>query len=176
MRRAVQIDPLTPLYAAWLADIHSFGGDYEGAEEAAERALEVDPEFPWTQASLAIALAGQGRHEEAIEVLRGAPPSPIWAPTMGTVYALGGRDADARAIVAELEADPDPLKALSLVIVHAALGQNDEAARWLAFQPAHPWVPWLRTWPLLGDFREDPRLHARMDRMGLPSPAKVLPD
>ena len=56
------------------------------------------------------------------------------------------------------------------MIVYAALGEADEAARWLAYEPAHPWVPWLRTWPLLESFRDDPRLRERMERMGLPPP------
>ncbi|HUP19699.1 MAG TPA: tetratricopeptide repeat protein, partial [Gemmatimonadota bacterium] len=170
MRRAVQIDPLTPLYSAWLADIHSFGGDFEGAEAAAERALEVDPDFPWAHASLGMALTGQGRYEEAIRVLESATPSPIRPATLGASYALAGRDSDARAVTAELEAAPNPLDAISLVLVHAALEEPDEAARWLAFEPAHPWVPWLRTWPFLGTFRDDPRFLERLEEMGLPPP------
>ena len=170
MRRAVQVDPLTPLWSAWLADIHSFGGDYEGAEEAAERALEVDPEFPWAHASLAYALAGQGRVEEALATLEPIPPSPYRAPALAQFHALAGDEAAARRISAELAADPDPLDAISLVIAHAALGEHDEAARWLTYEPAHPWLPWLRTWPLLGAFREDPRLVQRIQRMGLPPP------
>jgi len=174
MERAVEVDPLTPLWAAWLADIHAFGGDFERAEEAARRALEVDPDFPWSHVSLADALAGQGEFEQAIEILEDTPPTPLRNMALGQFYAAAGREADARRIAAELAADPDPLDALALVIVHSALGEDDEAARWLDFEPAHPWVPWLRTWPLLGPFREDPRFRERMERLGLPPPIQTL--
>jgi tetratricopeptide (TPR) repeat protein len=174
MERAVEVDPLTPLWAAWLADIQSFGGDFEGAEEAARRALELDPEFPWSHSSLAVALAGQGEFSEAIEILEGLPPVPYRDPELGQVYAVSGRTEDSRRIAAELAADPDPLAALALVIIHSALGDEDEAARWLDFEPPHPWVPWLRTWPLLGSFREDPRFRARIERLGLPPPVQTL--
>ena len=174
MERAVEIDPLTPLWAAWLADIHTFGGDFEGGEEAARRALEVDPDFPWSRGSLAVARAGQGELEEAIEILEGTGPTPYRKLALGQFYAAAGRDADARRIAAELAADPDPLDALGLVIVHSALGDDEEAARWLAFEPAHPWLPWLRNWPFFGSFREDPRFRERIERMGLPPPVQTL--
>jgi tetratricopeptide (TPR) repeat protein len=174
MERAVEVDPLTPLWAAWLSDIHAFGGDFEAAEEAARQALEVDPDFPWSHSSLADALAGQGEFEEAIEILEATPPNPYRQPALGQYYAASGRIEDARRIAAELAADPDPLDALALVIVHSALGDDDEAARWLDFEPPHPWVPWLRTWPLLGSFREDARFRARIERLGLPAPVQTL--
>jgi TolB-like protein/class 3 adenylate cyclase/Tfp pilus assembly protein PilF len=168
MRRAVEVDPLTPLWAAWLADIQSFAGDFEGAEGAARRAIEVDPDFAWSRASLSLALAGQGEYRGAIATLEPTPPNPYRELALGQFYVATGRETDARRVAAALAADPDPLDALSLVIVHAALGEHDDAARWLAFEPAHPWVPWLRTWPLLGGFREDPRFRERMERLGLP--------
>ncbi len=169
MEEAIEVDPLTPLWRAWLSDLYSFGlGDYARAEEAARAAIEVDPDFPWGHASLAVALAGQGKHAEAIEILERTPPTPYRELALGQFYAASGRTADARAIVAELAAEPNPLNALSLVIIHSALGEHDEAARWLAYEPPHPWVPWLRNWPFVGSFRDDPRLRERLERLGLP--------
>ena len=178
MERAVELDPLTPLWAAWVADVHSFGGDFEAAEEAAREAIEVNPDFPWSHSSLAVALAGQGEFEEAIEILEATPRNPSANPyrefKLGQLYATTGRIEDARRIAAELAADPNPLDALALVIVHSALGDDDEAARWLDFEPAHPWIPWLRNWPFFGSFAEDPRFRERIEALGLPPPVQTL--
>lgn len=174
MRRAVQVDPLTPLYAAWMAAIQSFGGDYDGALAAVQRVFELDPDFPWAYHDLGVAYAGKGMYERAIEAHeRLLAVDPDWAWALGYTYAQAGRTQEARRIAAELEADVDPLKALGLALIHNALGERDQAFRWLAYEPAHPWVPWIRTWPGARSLQDDARFAELMDRLDLPPPKSL---
>jgi adenylate cyclase len=168
MRRAIQVDPLTPIYAAWMADIHSFGDDYDQALIEVRRVFELDPNFPWAYFSLGMAYAGKGMYEEAIAAHeKRVAAGPGWKWALGVTYAQAGRTQEARRIAAELEADVDPLKALGVALIYTALGEEDEAFRWLAYEPAHPWVPWIRTWPGSEPLHDDPRFQNLLDRFDL---------
>jgi adenylate cyclase len=168
MRRTVQLDPLTPIYAAWMANIHSFGGDDDQALVEVRRAFELDPDLPWAYFTLGVAYAGKGMYEEAIEAHEKAVAAgPGWNWALGETYARAGRAQDALRIAAELEADVDPLKALGLALIYTGLDEEDEAFRWLAYEPAHPWVPWIRTWPGAESLHDDPRFQDLLDRFDL---------
>jgi len=53
---------------------------------------------------------------------------------------------------------------------YAALGENDEAFRWLNHEHQHAWTPWIRVlpWHGLASLRKDARFPDQMRRMNLP--------
>lgn len=55
--------------------------------------------------------------------------------------------------------------------IHAALGELDQAFRWLEFQPHHAWLAWVCVLPWTGLERlyGDPRFAAALRRMNLPA-------
>jgi hypothetical protein len=54
-------------------------------------------------------------------------------------------------------------------MLHAQLGNLDEAFEYLAFEPAHAWLPWIRHDPWLRPLLEkDPRFLKLLARMQLP--------
>lgn len=65
---------------------------------------------------------------------------------------------------------PSPSGAYGLAIVHAALGNTDEALRWLEYDPPHAWVAWSSRDPSPAPLRGDPRFIGFLERMNLPKP------
>ena len=53
-------------------------------------------------------------------------------------------------------------------MIYSALGDNDEAFRWLNYEPHHAWVAWVRVLDWCAPLRNDPRFPALLRRMNLP--------
>jgi len=103
---AIELDPLSPFIhgAAGMAAFAS--ADVEGAVAAANRALDLQPDFLMGAWLLAIALDDEGRLDEA-ETMIGRTTAisraPIFVAMIGKIYAGQGRMDDAARIEAELE-------------------------------------------------------------------------
>jgi hypothetical protein len=82
-----------------------------------------------------------------------------------------GRPAAARAILAELEARQATryVSPVAFVMLHAALGQADEAFLWLdrAYQQRRGWLAYLNVEPMLDGLRADSRFRRLQERMRL---------
>ena len=170
-KRARAADPLNPLHTAWLGWLYYWEGRYDEAEDEARRALELNPNFPVGHFVLGEVYAVRGMYEEAIEAGRMAVEvAPAWRWVLGRIYALAGRRDEALQIVAELEEqEVTPWSAFSLAVVYTALGEKDEAFRWLDYERPHAWVPWVgvdRMWTALQD-PDDPRFQALLRRMNV---------
>jgi len=89
-------------------------------------------------------------------------------------YVLAGRKDEARKMLAEfLEGEPKPTGAWDgwfLPGVYAALGEKDEAFRWLeaAVKERNSFIPWMRDNPSYAPLRSDPRFQDLVRRMKLP--------
>jgi hypothetical protein len=72
-------------------------------------------------------------------------------------------------MLADFEAQPPtPWGAFGLALLYTALGDNDAAFRWLAFQPPHAWLPWVRVEAEFEGLRTDPRFPEFLRRLKLP--------
>jgi serine/threonine-protein kinase len=166
-RRAAELDPLTPLHTVWIPALYWFSGDYERALEEALPLLEQYPENYIIRTVAAGSAARLGRWDEAIAYVEEASalrPGP--ANRAGVYYAQAGRTEDALRVLRDLEAlPPTPYTALRLAGLHSAIGNRDEALRWLKFEPAHAWKGWIAWSPEFESLRDDPRFHAILRRM-----------
>lgn len=169
-RRARDLDPLVPLHSVWMPGIYLYAGRYaEALVEARKTALEY-PDNPTALFVLGTSASMMGEHEEAIAAHeKMVAIDPSWRFALGRSYAVAGRTADALAILAELEAAaPTSWGAIGLADLHAALGNSDEAFRWLDYEYPHGWLPWSRVNPALEPLREDPRFENLLRRLNLP--------
>ena len=177
MRRARAADPLNPLWSAWLGWLHWLNGDNEAAIEAARAALEVSPDYPVGLYVLGSALASQGRDQEAVAAHeRAAAASPQWRFALGVTHAMAGREAEARAVARDLEANRTVWDTYFLAEIYTLLGDEEDAFRWLeeAYAPPHhPYIPWIGTDVLLRSLFDDPRFVELQRRMHLPNAALV---
>ena len=90
---------------------------------------------------------------------------------LGAVAALKGRTAEARAVLdgLRLEAGERYVSPVAFVMLHAALGQTDEAFEWLdrAYDDRRGWLAYLKVEPMLDGLRADPRFARLLERMRL---------
>ena len=172
MKRAQQVDPLTPTWTAWMGDLNWTVGQYDKTIEFERKALELNPDFPWAFHFLGLAYAEKGMYEEAIAAHQKAVAAvPNWRWGLAHTYALAGRRNEARKMAAELEEEPKPENALGLTFIYTALGEKDEAIRWAeaaAYKYPHPHTPWLLRAASFEPLRDDPRFQDLLRRMNLP--------
>lgn len=178
MKRAKSLEPLVPLFPADLAWQYFEESQLDAAMQEARESLKLDPEF-----SEALAIAGwvswdRGRRDEALAMhLKAASCDPAWKWPLGRTYALMGRKNDARKVAAELKRAPGPMDQWGLAVIYAALGERDDAFRWLeaARKGRFSWMPWIadfsrRDPDLFTPLRGDPRFAEITQRIGIPVP------
>ena len=111
-------------------------------------------------------------YEKAIELHKKAGKlSPAWKCGLAHTYALAGRQKEAKQALAELEANHSPWDTWFIAMIHVALGEKDEAFRWLETAygpPNHPYLPWMSCVPEFKPLRNDPRFADLLRRMNLP--------
>ncbi len=176
MKKALEVEPFTPLYAADLGWQYWTLGRYDEAISAAEKALELQDDFNEALAVLAFVHLDQGLDAEGVaELERLAATDPAWKWLLPYGYARAGDTAEARRALATLEAGtPRPTGAWAgwfLAAGYAAAGDDDRAFEWLeaAYRERHSFCPWLRTDPLFKPLRSDPRFRSLVERMNFPA-------
>ena len=130
-------DRLAEAYTS-LGDIEHYRSDYEAAEAAFKRALELNPNYATTYHWYGLMLAELlGRRDEALEMYMKAaeldPRSPIILENVGGGYAGLGRFGESLAWYRKsIEIDPDFAVGYQSIGFHywEAEGKLDEAVRW----------------------------------------------
>ena len=80
-----------------------------------------------------------------------------------------GQIEEAEKILVEYEKTPViPFTAYGRSVLYAALGRNDEAFKWLNYEPHHAWVAWSAVMPEAEGLRKDPRYQDFLERLNLP--------
>jgi serine/threonine-protein kinase len=137
MKRGIEVDPLSPLYIAWLGGLYWELGRLEEAIAEAQKAMDLQPDFPVALFVLGITRADQGQFQEAIaahEKALAKYPGGIFSWVLARTYALAGRLADARGILAGLESGAVLGAARHpwfIAAAYVAVGDHDEAMVWL---------------------------------------------
>jgi len=175
-KRAKELDPFTPPFTAWLGYIYMMLGEYDKAIRECKLAMEMKNKFEGTMI-LAGTYFQMGREEEAIEIyeqLVNDYSLPRYN-LLGTAYIESGNIEEGKEILYELETKYDTIPsgwgALIRAQMYTALGDYDNAFKWLEFEPHHHFVPWIRVGDNDSSFIKDPRFKAMMRRMNLPDPA-----
>jgi serine/threonine protein kinase/TolB-like protein/Tfp pilus assembly protein PilF len=136
MKRGVELDPLSPLFTAWLGGLYEEFGRFDDAITEEQKALELQPDFPVALGILGLAYADKGRFEEAIaahERQLAKYPNQGFSWNLARTYAVAGRTADARKILAGLESGRpgDAVHPWFIAAAYSALGEYEDAMNWL---------------------------------------------
>jgi serine/threonine-protein kinase len=168
-RRAQELDPLTPLHTTWLPAVHFGSGQYERALPLARENVERYSPGVIAHYVLGETLSHLGQHEEAIEVHQKlADVFPRWSSALAITYVRAGRSDEARPILAQFEAQPPSAwNAHALARIHTALGNREQALRWMDYEPAHAWMAWVVAREGYDAFHGDPEFEAVMRKMNL---------
>lgn len=136
VERALQLDPLLGEAYASLANLRVWRGDAQGAEEAFQRAIELNPNYAPAYQWYGEWLAGQvGRVDEALELSRKSveldPLSPIMRVDYAESFESAGRLDDALTqYLKAIEINPEFIVGHRQLayLYWGHLGQLDEAA------------------------------------------------
>jgi tetratricopeptide (TPR) repeat protein len=137
VQKAVELDPLSPNYNAWLGVVYNSRGQHDQAVAQYRRAIELDPSLWRPHWLLAIAYGQMKRYEDAIaEAQEACELSGRNAPTLGVLgmaYGLAGRRADAETSLEQLTARSrtDYVSPFAMVCVHSGLGDSNHVLDWL---------------------------------------------
>ena len=176
IKRAQELDPLSPIIADDLLLEYFLRGDYRAAEAEAARVIEISPDFPDVHLQLGKVYLAEGRYADAEREFqkgvdstnRGAP----YLPYLGYAAALEGKRAQARLIAKELEAkyNKGEAQGYDVAILYAGMGDRDQAFAWLEknFQTRGAQLTTITIEPVFDSLRGDPRFASLLQRMGIP--------
>jgi tetratricopeptide (TPR) repeat protein len=146
------------------------------------KVLDLKSSVPVAHAFTAVAYAMKGMHRQALaeydqisdQDKAVAPETQLIADTLGWIYAVSGRRADALKIALAFRqlSTHAYVESYSLGTIYAGLGEKDEAFRLLekAYDQHSPDIVFLAVDPFWYGMRSDPRYADLLRRMGLPNP------
>jgi TolB-like protein/DNA-binding winged helix-turn-helix (wHTH) protein/Flp pilus assembly protein TadD len=170
------LDPLSVRARRSVGELLFQARRYDEAIANLQGVAAAEPRDVVTLWWLGWSLSWSGRHREAVDALERGVTASDRAPTLlghlAAAQARAGHIDEARSLLAELEAtsraryvSPGPL-----VVVHAALGQKDEAFEWLerGFQERINFMVFMNNQQSVDVLRSDPRFRDVVKRIGLP--------
>jgi serine/threonine-protein kinase len=131
---AKRLDPLDPFVSSFTVELSLSASRFDDALAEAKRMNELDPTFSYFDDSLAAAYRERGDVTKAIDLYEKAEAVvPVHRPGLAIAYARAGRLDDARRVLAELieRSKTHYVAADGIASIYVALGENDEAFRWL---------------------------------------------
>ena len=175
IEEAHKLDPLSPIIASNTGLYSYYEHKYDDAIARYKVLLQSDPEFWVARHYLALAYVQKGMHTEAIAELRRLIKAPESGPvpdrvveaeseasaSLGFAYGMAGKQAEAKAILDQLDAlsTRKYVSPLYFAIVYAGLKDNDKAIEYLdkAFEARHPGLVLIRIEPMFDGLRSDQR-------------------
>ncbi len=178
IRQAKDLDPLSYRLGTGAAVVYFCARRYREAEREARDAITLARGFYLGHLLLGSTLAAQGRYDAAITAYRDALGAIAHEPdalsSLGRALALAGRTAEARSILARLEAPDAPLPPshYELAFLLAALGERDLAFAKLdrALARHETELVYVAVDPLFDPLHADPRWAELLRKVGVPRP------
>ena len=176
MRKARDLDPLSPGINADLGILHYYTRDYEGAVAQCQKALELDPRLPAAHWYLSRIHVAQGRHEEAMNAM---VTGNAFAYGEGAEHASSSREAYRTQgwtgyLRENLKEDLARQSraggfALNIAVSYLGLGDEPQALAWLerAFEERSFRMAYLKVEPTWDPLRSEPRFQQLLRRVGL---------
>jgi DNA-binding winged helix-turn-helix (wHTH) protein/TolB-like protein/Flp pilus assembly protein TadD len=172
-RRAVELNPISPIIAALEGLFLSQQREHEAAIRRLQEAVTLDPSFWLSHHLLANALVDAGQYEAALQESAEAKrlsPLQTLSDTFGAIaLARLGRTNEARAVLGALAATARQtyVPPSHFAMIEAALGNRDKAFEYLdvALSVRDARLALLKVDPKWDALRPDPRFAAALRRM-----------
>ncbi len=173
--RARDLDPLTPFIGSTLAWIHYLARRNDEAITQLQKMIQMDPNYFVTRYTLGQAYEQKGNYEQAIvefnEAQRLDPESWVPLAFLAHTYAVKGNRGEAQRRLEELKfnAQKKHIDSYIIGLVHAALGEKDQAFEWIekAFRAKSEDLLFIKVDPKADILRSDPRFANLLHRLGL---------
>ena len=175
LRRAEEIDPLSPTVNVGVAWGLYVARDFQGASEQSWKVLAMEPKFGAAQYTLGLAYAQMGLTEEAIVELRNARAcageQPAVLAALAHVFARAAETHAASGILAELEnlSRQRYVSPYWFALVYTGSGDQTRALESLgrAYTERDVWLTWLKVDPRFDGLRAGSRLRELLRNVGL---------
>jgi tetratricopeptide (TPR) repeat protein len=131
IHEAIIFDPLSPDPYQALGGVLSYKGDYEGAERAYRRGLEISPSFAGSHLYIGETRLLRGRPQEALEEIEAERAGPGRDALLAATYFALGRKRDSDARLANLLESSDEGRVFWTAVAYALRHENDLAFEWL---------------------------------------------
>ena len=172
-KRAVELDPLSLVINADLGMNYCYARRYDEAAAQLRKTLEMDPGYYYAHVNLGQVLVGKRAFDEAIseyQKARALNDDPFVLGLLGHAYASSGNKTEALKILEQLKevSRQRYVSMYSFAIVYLALGDKEEALRWLeqSYQDrAGADIGWIRVDPLVDPLRGEPRFEALAEKI-----------
>jgi serine/threonine-protein kinase len=181
-RRAATLDPLSPVIEANVGQLLYYSHRYKEAEAVVRKAIPFNPNFfPFYYIS-GTSLVMEKDYARGITDLKQAERLSSGDATVLAAlcyaYAKAGQKNKAERVFAGLEqaSRSSFVSPYSMAIAETGLGENKAAIRSLELGIARhdSQMPWLRSEPMFGSLRSDPRFQALVNRIGYPDSIAAL--
>ena len=163
---ARNMSPLDPIWAGFAAWLYMLEGRWEEGLDAANECLSFGTGFWLCDYALGQLYSAMGEMDKAVAAHETMPPGvPMTNWAIGPTYAMAGRHNDARRIADLMAANPTPRDTLHIALTYSAMGEIDEALRWLELScdERSDWLPWVVFENSYGGAVEPMRGHPRFD-------------
>jgi serine/threonine protein kinase len=175
-RHATEIDPLSFSALGHLALILYVARRFDEAIASARKALEIEPNYHSAYVYMAMSHHAKGQLEEAIDHMERAvslvPNNLYWLSMKAWLYALAGRQDDARQILAELSqhARRTYVSPISLANTYWVLGERDSWMKYMqaALEERSGLLIFVKTAAWNDGWRSDPFFQELVRKVGLP--------
>jgi len=161
--RALEADPLSLIINTDIGKMLFFTRQHDRAIEQLQKTLEMDPDFAVAHLFMAMAYEQKGVHETAIAELQELASIPgirtIFRAELAYIYGRAGRRIEALSILRDLQTSQEsrqPVPAYEIALVHAGLGDKQQALVWLErARAAHdPFLIYAQTDPNFDGLRD----------------------
>jgi TolB-like protein/DNA-binding winged helix-turn-helix (wHTH) protein len=171
MKRMVENDPMSARCNQLLGWDYYMMRDYDRAILQERKALEIDPTRGDAHYVLGFVYTQTGQYDLAVREFTLAGADPGTSPSVGYVYALGGKRKQALEVLRRLNAmsTTRPVSAVDRALVHIGLGDKNRAIALLlkAYREHDSGLLSLKVDPRFDSLRPDPRFQDLVRRIGL---------
>src|SRR5947207_5886665 len=176
---AKKLDPVSPITSYVATAAYLANDQIDDAISEGQRTLLLDPHYFYLDSALAAAYREKGNFAEAIALYTKAQDATHFPSSgLAITYARMGRQNEARKILEQLvqERGTRYVSAQSIAAVYVALGEKEEAFRWLERASAeHSGIlQWIAFLPEFRALRPDARFPQLLQKIGVPSPDAIL--
>jgi len=171
MRKAENLDPLSLIIGADLAEILLVAHLNDEAIEQSRKTVAMDPNFAVAYYELGQAFVQKHSYNEAITEFRKAIElsggSIPFRSNLAYAYAVSNQRDEAAKILNDLMTR-STRDASEIAMMYVGLGEKDQAMRWLETAYAEHFNPSILVRPAFDPLRSDPRFQNLVHRIGLP--------
>jgi TolB-like protein/DNA-binding winged helix-turn-helix (wHTH) protein/Tfp pilus assembly protein PilF len=173
MRKAQNLDPLSLIINADLAEILILAHSYDQSMQQSLKTIEMDPNFALAHNQLAEAYIQKHMYDKAVAEMRKAVQlsgnSPTCIANLARAYVLSGKRNEAVQLLNGLKkrSDLGNSSAPEIAIIYASLGDTDQAMNWLQKAYDDRFNPGVLLRPGFDPLRSDSRFRELARRTGL---------